>query len=142
MDEQEIYRVLNTTETTYTTITDEEAEGYEKWIEQRDRVYLYSLKKTLIKEHPIIQVMYSRLVPITLSDTAFWNHYFFHMEKHGYDFSHYHQESVSTTTTPVIDVPATVPATVPETNQLGRMKYVVMKSRYKGGFGTFERGLV
>ena len=133
-----MYRVLNTTETTYTTITDDEAEEFGKWIEQRDRVYLYSLKKTLIKEHPIIQVMYSRLVPIILSDTAFWNHYFFHMEKHGYDFSHYHQESVSISTTPVIDVPATIA----ETNKNGKRRLVVLKSRCKGGFGASERGLV
>ena len=127
-DDQEVYRVLNTTETTYTTITDDEADEFGRWMDQRDRVYLYSLKKILIKEHPIIQVMYSRLVPTTLSDTSFWNHYFFHMEKQGYDFSHYHQENISTSTTPLVDVSSSLP----EPSQIGRILFNAVTSSYKG----------
>ncbi|MBE5877841.1 MAG: hypothetical protein E7290_13290, partial [Lachnospiraceae bacterium] len=100
-------------------ITDDEAEEYATWMEKRDRVYLYSLKKTLIKEHPIIQVMYTRLVPDTLSDTSFWSHYFFHMEKHGYDFSHYHQESILSLPAPIPDVSSTIV----ETNQISKKHF-------------------
>lgn len=76
--------ILHTTESTYTTISEEEAEDFSKWLSQRDIVYIHSLKATLIKEHPIIQVMYRRLVPSVVSDTSFWNNYFYHLEKCGY----------------------------------------------------------
>ena len=85
MDEkEELLRVLHTTESTYTTISEEEAEDFSKWLSQRDIVYIHSLKTTLIKDHPIIQVMYRRLVPSVVSDTSFWNNYFYHLEKNGY----------------------------------------------------------
>ena len=60
---------MHTTESTYSTITEDEEESYEKWLQQRDIAYLHSIKL---------------------------NHYFFHMEKAGYDF--YHQVESSTTT--------------------------------------------
>ena len=87
---------MHTTESTYSTITEDEEESYEKWLQQRDIAYLHSIKLNLIKTHPIIQVMYKRLVPSVVTETNFWNHYFFHMEKAGYDF--YHQ--TETTSTP------------------------------------------
>ena len=86
-DENEIFRVMHTTESTYSTISEEEEETYSDWLNRRDKVYLHSLKLQLIKDHPIIQVMYRRLVPNVVSDTSFWNNYFFHMEQKGYDFS-------------------------------------------------------
>ena len=86
-DENEIFRVMHTTESTYSTITPEEEVAYSNWLNQRDKVHLHSLKLQLIKDHPIIQVMYRRLVPNIVSDTSFWNNYFFHMEQNGYDFS-------------------------------------------------------
>ena len=72
---------MHTTESTYSTITEDEEESYEKWLQQRDIAYLHSIKLNLIKTHPIIQVMYKRLVPSVVTETNFWNHYFFHMEK-------------------------------------------------------------
>ena len=78
---------MHTTESTYSTIAKEEEETYSDWLNRRDKVYLHSLKLQLIKDHPIIQVMYRRLVPNVVSDTSFWNNYFFHMEQKGYDFS-------------------------------------------------------
>ena len=87
---------MHTTESTYSTITEDEEESYEKWLQQRDIAYLHSIKLNLIKTHPIIQVMYKRLVPSVVTETNFWNHHFFHMEKAGYDF--YHQVESSTTT--------------------------------------------
>ena len=84
---------MHTTETTYSTITEDEQESFEKWLQQRDIAYLHSIKLSLIKTHPIIQVMYKRLVPSVVTETNFWNHYFFHMEKAGYDF--YHQSEIS-----------------------------------------------
>ena len=105
IDKDEIYRVLNTTEMTYSTISEEEEEEFTRWMEQRDRVFLHSLKLVLIKEHPIIQVMYSRLVPNTTSDSAFWNHYFFHMEQKGFDFSKYRHESNQPVVLPAVEVP-------------------------------------
>ena len=83
-EKEELLRILHTTESTYTTITEEEAEDFSKWLTQRDIVYIHSLKTTLIKDHPIIQVMYRRLVPRVVSDTSFWNNYFYHLEKNGY----------------------------------------------------------
>ena len=77
-------------------------------MEQRDRVFLHTLKLALIKEHPIIQVMYSRLVPNTISDSAFWNHYFFHMEQHRIDFSKFRHEPSQPVVSPAVDVPSPV----------------------------------
>ena len=87
IDKEEVFRVLHTTESTYTTLTDLEKEGFDEWIQKRDIAFLHSIKLNLIKSHPIIQVMYKRLVPATVTETNFWNYYFSHMEKAGYDFS-------------------------------------------------------
>ena len=57
IDSDEIFRVMHTTESTYSTITEDEEESYEKWLQQRDIAYLHSIKLNLIKTHPIIQVM-------------------------------------------------------------------------------------
>ena len=75
---------MNTETSTYTTIREGEKEAFANWMNQRDKVYLHSLKMQLMKDHPIIQVMYRRLVPDVVSDTAFWNNYFFHMDQKGY----------------------------------------------------------
>ena len=82
-EKEEKLSILHTTESTYTTISEDEAEDFAKWLSQRDIVKIHSLKATLIKEHPIIQVMYRRLVPSVVSDTSFWNNYFYHLEKNG-----------------------------------------------------------
>ena len=42
---------MHTTESTYSTITEDEEESYEKWLQQRDIVYLHSIKLNLIKTH-------------------------------------------------------------------------------------------
>ena len=96
IDSDEIFRVMHTTESTYSTITEDEEKSYEKWLQQRDIAYLHSIKLNLIKTHPIIQVMYKRLVPSVVTETNFWNHYFFFIFLAGYDF--YHQVESSTTT--------------------------------------------
>ena len=86
-DDKEVIRVMNTETSTYTTIREGEKEAFANWMNQRDKVYLHSLKMQLMKDHPIIQVMYRRLVPDVVSDTAFWNNYFFHMDQKGYHFA-------------------------------------------------------
>lgn len=85
-DDGELFRVMNTEASTYTTIGEDEKEAFASWMNRRDKVYLHSLKMQLMKDHPIIQVMYRRLVPDVVSDTAFWNNYFFHMDQKGYHF--------------------------------------------------------
>ena len=87
MDDKETLRVMNTEASTYTTIGEDEKEAFANWMSQRDKVHLHSVKMQLMKDHPIIQVMYRRLVPDVVSDTAFWNNYFFHMDQKGYHFA-------------------------------------------------------
>lgn len=87
IDKDEIFRVMHTSEATYSKIKEEEKEDFEEWMHKRDIAFLHSIKLNLIKSHPIIQVMYKRLVPSVTTETNFWNHYFYHMEKAGYDFS-------------------------------------------------------
>lgn len=86
-DEDEVFRVMHTTQSTYSTIKEEEKEDFEEWVQKRDIALLHSLKLDLIKNHPIIQVMYKRLVPSVVTETNFWNHYFYHMERAGYEFN-------------------------------------------------------
>lgn len=130
-DSNEIYRVMHTTESTYSTITPEEEEAYANWLSQRDKVHLHSLKLQLIKDHPIIQVMYRRLVPNVVSDTSFWNNYFFHMEQKGYDFSQ-RQES-EPVSSPVIEKKEV------ETLNAGFFLDFSLTNR---GIGSHSRGMV
>ena len=78
---------MHTSESTYSTLREDEGESFQIWLQNRDIAYLHSLKLNLIKTHPIIQVMYKRLVPKVVTETSFWNYYFYHMEQSGYDFS-------------------------------------------------------
>lgn len=87
VDKDEVFRVMHTTQSTYSTIKEEEKDDYEEWVQKRDIALLHSLKLDLIKNHPIIQVMYKRLVPSVVTETNFWNHYFYHMERAGYEFN-------------------------------------------------------
>ena len=105
VDDNERFRVMNTDARTYSVLEEDEKADYEQWLQQRDLVSLHSLKMSLIKEHPVIQVMYHRLVPSVVSDSQFWNFYFFHMEKAGYDFykgqEHVEEKSEPTVGSPV-----------------------------------------
>ena len=105
VDDNERFRVMNTDTRTYSVLEEDEKAAYEQWLQQRDLVSLHSLKMSLIKEHPVIQVMYHRLVPSVVSDSQFWNFYFFHMEKAGYDFykgqEHVEEKSEPTVGSPV-----------------------------------------
>ncbi|KAM7453403.1 hypothetical protein BLSTO_05850 [Blastocystis sp. subtype 1] len=105
VDDNERFRVMNTDARTYSVLEEDEKADYEQWLQQRDLVSLHSLKMSLIKEHPVIQVMYHRLVPSAVSDSQFWNFYFFHMEKAGYDFykgqEHVEEKSEPTVGSPV-----------------------------------------
>ena len=101
VDENERFRVMRTDAKTYSVLDEEEKADYEKWLQQRDLVSLHSLKMNLIKEHPVIQVMYHRLVPSVVSDSQFWNFYFFHKEKAGYAFYKGEEKSKPTVESPV-----------------------------------------
>ena len=85
---------MHTSESTYSTLQEDEGESFQTWLQNRDIAYLHSLKLNLIKTHPIIQVMYKRLVPKVVTETTFWNYYFYHMEQAGYDFSK-HESQIS-----------------------------------------------
>ena len=57
----------------------------------------------LIKDHPVIQVMYGRLVLSVVSDSQFWNTYFFHMERAGYHFNKPSDPVVEKEPSPVVE---------------------------------------
>ena len=103
VDEDEKFRIMHTNPETYSEITEDEKDEYEKWLSNRDLVSLHSIKVNLIKDHPVIQVMYGRLVPSVVSDSQFWNTYFFHMERAGYHFSKPSDPVVEKEPSPVIE---------------------------------------
>ncbi|KAK8790860.1 hypothetical protein WA158_005491 [Blastocystis sp. Blastoise] len=81
IDVEEKIRLIQSYNTTYTTITDTELPSYNEWLQTIEKPSMFTEGSDLLNSNSIVAHMYKMLVPDIVTETAFWSNYFFHRDQ-------------------------------------------------------------